>query len=431
MVEFTPVRAWHPNPKVVDPDETVCPVYDTLSELDFARFVVRPFNAARFVPRRQTTTLQRFLATAKEELGRALEAGAYIRDEAPGFYVYGIQYRPPPDISETIPTSGRRSEYLLLGLVGALDFDSIQHGQVALHEHTFPDRVDERAALTDATGMSFAPIVAGYNQPGHELNALLESTLGLDRRRLDFGGRLAPVVEARLDGTHHRLWQISDPALVRQLVEALRPLRLLILDGHHRFTAAAKRHYHGRPSAPLVMLVDGHDRALHVMPWHRVLHARQLDPRAFLDAVRREPDLAVRSLAPLTVEAAIGQLADMEAGHRRGFLAVTLEGALEVNGEPSTDAGADFDLLHAFLEDRLGIDAHDLEFVRSPRWAIEQIRKESPGTALLLPALSESGIEDRAFQRGNVMAHKSTMFLPKVVEGLIFASAAPGRDEKA
>ncbi len=425
MVALTPIRAWHPDPQVVQTEETVCPVYDTLSGPELAEYAGRPYNAARFVVRSRSASLETFLQTAQKELKDALAAGAYVRDDTSGFYIYGIQYRPPQDILETIPATARRDDYLLLGLVGALDFDRLEHGQIALHEHTFPDRVDERVALTDATGMSFAPIMAAYNQPDHQVNTLLESILGIDRRRLDFGGTIPPVVDAPLDGARHRLWHVADPEAVQRLRAALEPLRLLILDGHHRFTAAAKRHYQGRPSAPLVMLVDGHDRALHVMPWHRVLGARRLEPEVLLAAVRREPDLTTREWDGSSVEAAIGRLAEMRAAQRRGFLVVTADGAIEANGPASDDVGADFDILHSFLEDRLGIDAHDLEFVRSPRRALDRVRPRPGASALLLPALSEGGIEERAFLRGRVMAHKSTMFLPKVAEGVLFAPAEP------
>jgi len=175
------------------------------------------------------------------------------------------------------------------------------------------------------------------------------------------------------------------------------------------------------------MLVDGHDRALQVMPWHRIIPEPRFSSQEFLEAVEREPELTVRACPSSTVEGLVGQLTKMNEAHRRGFLAVTADGAVEVNGEASEDAGADFDLLHAFLEDRIGIEAHDLEFVRSPRRAVERISQPAHGTALLLPSLSEQGIEKRAFQHGGVMAHKSTMFLPKVVEGLVFASASPNR----
>jgi hypothetical protein len=132
-----------------------------------------------------------------------------------------------------------------------------------------------------------------------------------------------------------------------------------------------------------------------------------------------------RTLGPATsIESAVGHLHAMSAGRRRGFLLLAPGAALEVPGPASDDAGADFDFLHTFLEEQLGLDPHELEFVRSPRQAVERAAATAhapAGTAFLLPGLTEKGIEERAFGTGRLMAHKSTMFLPKVAEGVIFA----------
>jgi hypothetical protein len=428
VVDLSPVRAWHPNPEAADPNRLVCPVYDTLSDAELNRFAAQPFNAARFVPRPKGLPLDQFLVASVGRLGEALVARAFVQDDRPALYVYGISYLPPADILETIEPEQRRAHYLLLGLVGALDFGRIGHGQVAMHEFTFADRVAERAALTEATGMTFAPIMAGYHLPDHSLNDWIERRLGLHRRSLSFRGTVPPVAEAVLDGTTHRVWRIDAPAEVEDLRAQLRDLRLLVLDGHHRFTAAAGRYHAGKSSAPLTMLVEGEDRALQLLPWHRVL-ARSIVP---LDAV----ESALRTEFPevLTVEGrpsvslAIDRLRHMHRYHRRGFLLAGDDCLLEVRGPASDDVGADFDLLHGFLEHRLGIDPEDLEFVRSPRFALERISDpQSPthrGTAFLLPGLTEKGIEERAFGRGMVMAQKSTMFQPKVAEGMLFAPAS-------
>jgi hypothetical protein len=424
MVELFPVRGWHPNVPSVDADSLVCPVYDTLSPAEQSRFAHRKFNAAGFVPRPGSVDLERFLLSAVGHLGEAIRAGAYVQDAEPGFYVYGIRYRPPADVAEALEPSHRRAEYLLLGLVGALDLDRVEHGTVALHERTFPDRVDERVALSDATGMNFAPIMAGYNLPDHRLNDRLEGLLGLDRRLLAFDSSVPPIVTARMDGTSHLLWRITDPGAIRAVQEELRDTRLLILDGHHRFTAAAKRHHEGQPTMPLVMLVEGRDRALQLLPWQRVLPGDVVAPAGVIEATRN----AFAETRPLGSVPSFERLQEhlhaMTRDHRRGFLVAAPGTAFEVSGPAENDAGADFDLLHRFLEEDLHLDPHDLEYVRSPRVALERaaaVPGSTGGTAFLLPGLTEEGVEERAFEKGRLMAHKSTMFLPKVAEGVIFA----------
>ena len=423
MVELSPIRAWHPALTGPPADSLVCPVYDTLSEADFAQYASQPHNAARFVPRPSGMPLATFLERATHELRSAQDARAFVQDDLPSLYVYGIRYVPPDDIVEALAPENRRSDYLLLGLVGALDLAGLEHGQVALHERTFPDRVAERVALTEATGMSFAPILAGYHASGHPLNDRIEAILGLRRSALEFRSTVPPIAEATVAGTRHLLWRIDEAEPLASLAHEARALRLLILDGHHRFTAAAQRQHDGHRSAPLVMLVDGSDRALQLLPWHRVLVPKVATPAVLLDRARREFETVSPATDVLDPASAGEHLRRMHRDGVRGFLLASELGIHEVRGTPSEDAGADFDQLHEFLDDTLGIDPRSLAFVRSPRAALDAVASSDGGTAFLLPALSARGVEARAFERGEVMAQKSTMFLPKVAEGMLFARA--------
>jgi hypothetical protein len=421
MVELRPVRAWHPNAPSWDPNGLVCPVYDTLSDTELADYSSRAHNPARFVPRPQSVPREDFVRRASASFHEAISARAFVRDGRESYYVYGIRYVPPADIVAALEPEQRRPEYMLLGVVGSLDIGRIGHGQVALHERTFADRVADRVALTDATGASFAPIVAGYHGHDHRLNDRIESILGIDRSHLAFDATQSPVVEATLGATRHRLWKIDAPELVEEIRHEVESFRLLVLDGHHRYTAAARRFYEGRPSAPLVMMVDGDDRGLQLLPWHRVLSTDISSFDAILEGTRNAFPEVLEVATPLSTEVVIARLHAMRREGVRGFLMVSGRRFFEVRGPPSGDVGADFDLLHRFLDDTLEIDPENLEFLRSPELAMT--RAGESGTAFLLPGMTTRGIEERAFVRGEVMAQKSTMFLPKVAEGMIFAPA--------
>jgi hypothetical protein len=426
MVELQPVRVYHPsNPNASD---LLSPVYDTLTDADVERFSKIPHNAANFVVRPSGMDLGEFVDRAPRRLHEAITAGAYRQDATPSFYVYGVRYTPPMDILEAMPPSSRRTEYLLLGLVGGLDLARNSEEMIARHENAFPERIEERVQLTVATGMHFAPIMAGYTLPSHAINDLLEKALGLNRRGMSLEGSVPPLVRATLDGTEHRLWPIDDPELQARLSELLAPLRLLILDGHHRYGASRELLRRDRPgSSPLVMLVESRDRALHLLPWHRAL------PRGAvtLEALERGSTSRFASVhrldASSSVEAIISELDRMSRHHERGFVAVEGTTAVRFRGPESTDGGFDFDLLHAYLGETFRRDPHDFGVFRSPRWALEAVRDAagpwSGGVAFLLPRLREEAVEERAFATGRVMAHKSTMFLPKVAEGVLFAPA--------
>ncbi|MGC2289768.1 MAG: DUF1015 family protein [Thermoplasmata archaeon] len=432
MVELVRVRAYHPaNPAASD---LLSPVYDTLSDEDYRRFSRIPHNAATFVARPSSMDLEAFLRQAPAHLRDALAAGAYVRDTVASLYVYGIRYTPPSDIQEALPAESRRAEYLLLGLVGALDLAHTPESSIARHENAFTERIDERVRLTQATGVSFAPIMAGYTLPSHAINDLLEQTLGLHRRSMSLEGTATPLVRATLDGTEHRLWKLDDELVQAKVTRLLEPLRILVLDGHHRYGAARELLRRGEPgSSPLVMLVESRDRALQLLPWHRALATGPTTPE--LLTTRTGPRFV--SVEPLTgdtsVEALVAELGRISRHHARGFLAIEGARAWRFVGPDSTDGGSDFDLLHGYLGEEFHRDPHDFGVFRSPRQAVEAVRSRaspwSGGIAFLMPRLRQEAIEERAFTTGRVMAHKSTMFLPKVAEGVVFAPVGASRAE--
>ncbi len=426
MVELEPVRAWHPNPSNISANQLVCPVYDTVTIDDYDRFAAKRYNAVRFVSRREGSSSEEFVEEAKAQLERALAAQAYVQDSSRALYVYGIGYTPPTDLAETFPVAARRSEYLLLGVVGTLPLGSKERSDVAPHERTFADRVDERIRLTDATGMHFAPILAGYRMPDHRLNDTLERILGLDRRKLSFRAKRAPVVKAAFDGTTHRLWRVEDPQEIREIQELLGRVRLLILDGHHRYAAANARRHAGKPSAPLLMAVEYGDRALILRPWHRVLSSNLVSWPRFESAARSY--FAETRPVPegLSVEGLVHEVNDFPVESRRGCIAVGASGGLRLSN-PRTAREDDFDVVHAFLEKELGIRAEQPTFVRSPRRALERLGSSAAATsgiAVLMPSIDPVAVEERAFRDRQVMVQKSTMFLPKVADGIIFAAAS-------
>lgn len=421
MVQLLPVRAFHPDPDRGDASRLISPVYDTLGPEDHRRFEALPHNAATFTSRRSDLRVDEFLSEADQRLHAALSEGAFVQDRTPSLYVYAIRYHPPPEIHEMVPVERRRPDYLLLGLVGALPEDAGRSPQIALHERTFQDRVEERARLTERTRTHFAPIMAGYTPDSHAINDLIERYLGMDRRHLSFQGTVRPLVEANLDGATHRLWRLEDPEVGQEIDRLLRRQRILVLDGHHRFTAASQLQARGVPVRPLTMLVEARDKALLLLPWHRVLSPRDLTYEEFLERSRRFfPKVSEVPGAGGPAEA-IAAARELRASGRRGFVAAGPKGLALVEGRASPEEGADYEELHRFLEGELHLDPSRFSFVRSARQAIGQARLEG-GVGFVLPPLSFPGVEREAFAH-RVMAQKSTMFLPKVAEGVLFAPA--------
>ena len=85
-------------------------------------------------------------------------------------------------------------------------------------------------------------------------------------------------------GVAHRVWQISDPAVIRSVQEKMRTQKLVIADGHHRYETAlnfrnecraASGKSEGNAPYEFVMMtfVNMNDPGLLILPTHRVVHS--------------------------------------------------------------------------------------------------------------------------------------------------------------
>ena len=99
--------------------------------------------------------------------------------------------------------------------------------------------------------------------------------LAIDRI-LDEAAAGAPVTTLEDEyGVTHRVWKISDPAVIARIQALMADKKLLIADGHHRYeTALAFRNENpGLKDAEKVMMtfVNMHSPGLEILATHRVL----------------------------------------------------------------------------------------------------------------------------------------------------------------
>src|SRR6058998_615772 len=140
-------------------------------------------------------------------------------------------------------------------------------GGVRPHERTHLGPKADRLALTRAVRASLEPLWFLYDGGQTELPTLLEKV----------AARAAAVSFTGPEGTHDRLWVISDPAIHDSVHAALESLQLLIADGHHRYETALAyaEEVAGGPDDParftLALLTDLADPGLAVLPTHRVM----------------------------------------------------------------------------------------------------------------------------------------------------------------
>jgi uncharacterized protein (DUF1015 family) len=341
---------------------------------------------------------------------RAWEAdGILDRDAEPALWLYELT--PPDGASPTV------------GWLGAVALPPPGSGAVLPHEDTYPVAVEGRRALLEATRTDLEPIVLA-----HDPDAGV-AELSRDARRGE------PTLELEdTDGVRHRLWRVTDAALLGQLTEALRGTGAVIADGHHRFAAA--RAHAGAPSpvpgadAVLALVTPMGPGGLRVDPIHRVVPDLGLQQavtaagRGF--RVTELPTSAERS----SIETAVQEWLRTDGG--TGFLLTDGSRLVSVT-EPSPEVvatvpqeapwawrGLDVVLAHHGLLGHLWGRPDDPDSVVIAHSVGEAIRvaRDRAGVALLLRAPSPADVAAVA-RAGARMPRKSTLFVPKPRTGLV------------
>jgi uncharacterized protein (DUF1015 family) len=149
------------------------------------------------------------------------------------------------------------------GVVGLASVADYRAGILAVHEHTRPDKGDDRTEHMRALDAHDEPVLVTY--PGRpDVDALVDQVV-----------RCPPSLRVTdPDGVEHTLWTMTDDEAVDALQKAFAEVsRLYIADGHHRSAAAARLHESGADAGetdafPVVAFPA---EQLTVLPYQRVV----------------------------------------------------------------------------------------------------------------------------------------------------------------
>jgi uncharacterized protein (DUF1015 family) len=347
---------------------------------------------------------------AADTLRGWLDRGVLVHEHVPALWRYEMAG----------PGSGPTT-----GWLGAVTLPPAGSAAVLPHEDTFAPAVAGRAALLAATHTDLEPIVLAHD-PDPEVAELTRLA----------GGGAADLEVADPDGVVHRLWRVTDPAMLDRLTRALAGTRAVIADGHHRF-AAAREHVasglrqdgaedtgHGRVLALLTPMGPG---GLQVRAIHRVVPDLSFDEALS----RARSGFSVRAVATGgDIRAAVSDWTARQGGP--AFLVTdgtrmaelsdpSPEMAAAVPAEaPAVWRGLDVVLAHAALLTGLWGRPDDPDSVLVAHDVDEALRlaDERSGVAVLLRSPSPSDVAAVA-RAGARMPRKSTLFVPKPRTGLV------------
>ena len=118
------------------------------------------------------------------------------------------------------------------GVVGCVSTQEYRAGLIATHEHTRPDKEDDRTRHIDALGAHDEPVMLMYRSDGPGAAAIAEvvAEVTVDD----------PEYDLVAEGVRHTVWQV-DQARSTRLEHAFAEVeRLYVADGHHRCAAASR-----------------------------------------------------------------------------------------------------------------------------------------------------------------------------------------------
>jgi len=350
----------------------VAPPYDVIPESDVAHYrSLSPYNVVHLT--RPGTDYEGAARTFERWLDDRI-----LEPESRSMYVHEVEFE------------GR----VRRDLIASLRVQPYSDRIVLPHERTHQGPKEDRLALLRATRVSLEPLWFLYEGAGTGVPAVVERV----------AARAPAVTFTGPEGTGHRLWVISDPAIHASVHAALEDVPVLIADGHHRYETALAyaEGLNGDPDAPsrftLALLTDLSDPGLVVLPTHRVM-------KTGIPVTGGE--------RKATLEETLGSLRGQVAAgayRNRQFQVLPLDGEVALVE------------LHEQVIDNILGKRNPEEFLLYTRDPAEAVRwvDEGVGTAAFFLDAPDLRQVLKLAQEGKTLPQKATYFHPKPPSGMVF-----------
>ena len=427
MADILPFRAVRYNLQRVTASQVVTQPYDKITPaMQEHYYAASPYNLVRIIlgrrePNDNTSNSGYTRAAAFARQWRA--EGILRQDSQPSVYAYSQAFTAP---------SGAKFErrgFIALGRV-----EDYSAKVVFRHEQTLAKPKADRLDLLRATRVHYEQLFLLYEDSG-ETDGLLSS-----------GSAATPTIDVADEyGVAHRVWQISDPAVIASVQDGMRDKKLVIADGHHRYETALTFRDECRAAAPaadshapyefvMMTFVNMNDPGLLVLPTHRVVHSLksfsvdefQSSSRNFFEVEEIDPALDAGRATTILRERGRAGTALLAITPNRAFVLHSPKpaGAKFFAGLSLRQQSLDVVQLHkCLLEGVLKLseesirNQQNLAYLREASEALGQIRKGAADIAFLMNPCRVQQVRDIAFA-GEVMPQKSTDFYPKLLSGL-------------
>ena len=445
MARLYPFRALRYDPTRVNMTDVVTQPYDKITPaMQDAYYAASPHNLIRVILGKHlpadTEAGENVYTRAAATLNDWRAEGILQEESEPALYGYSQTYKVPG----TEEVRERR------GFIALGQLHDYADKVVYRHEQTFPKHKSDRLALFKATRAYCEQIYMLYSDP----------TFTAEKAIFDSGS--APELEITDEyNVLHRVWKLTDPALITRVLAAMDDKWLLIADGHHRYETSTT-YMHERaaqlgldPNAPpattaaglpqpafpeqamMMTFVNIDAPGITILPTHRV---------AFGLIGFNGREFAAKAAQYFTVT----EIAATPSGHFPGaenllkrlndtpgvaFIAATRDGdflltpkpeaiAPLLAGLPERQQQLDVTQLHkVVLEKLLGLSEETVRagshvrYLREASDALQQLGCGNADVAFLIKPVTLEQMKDISLNL-EVMPQKSTDFYPKLLSGL-------------
>jgi len=414
-----PLRALRYDQSKVDLADVVAPPYDVVTAPQRAALIRRCEYSIVRLELPDDANAQ----AAATLMRQWVRDGVLARDDRPALWWHEQTFTAPDGVDRA-----RR------GFFAAVRLSPYDEGRVHPHEHTHASVRAERLELMRATRANLSPILGVYDDPDGTAAGRLGSAAAVD-----------PDMQATdFDGTVHRFWEVTDPAVIGAVRDSMAEREILIADGHHRYETALayrdeRRAAEGDPEGDrpydfiLMCLCNLRDEGLAIYPTHRVVMSHRDVDRRFLQA------FSIRELPAGTpaavVEAELNEVpidtiafAIWRGSEQPALIAELSDPSAAMLGMPGVPAAVrtiDAAVLEALvLSPLLGLEGEQflttdgVRYLRGLDHATALVDSGEAGAAFLLRAPTVEQVQG-VTASGSVMPQKSTYFFPKLWSGFL------------
>ena len=397
-----------------------CPPYDIISDTQRQEFLdTNPNNIIRLeLPKGDEP-----YKNASEILKMWQDNGVLSKEDKPAIYIY----------EEEFTAYGVRKS--IKGIIVRVKVEEFSKGIILPHEFTLSKAKEDRFNLMKATNCNFSQIYALYMDEAHTtLNTIDDNSK--DDAVLEFTDN---------DNVTHRLWIVTDEAVIEKLVADFADRKLYIADGHHRYETALNYRNYCRENGiskegdaqdyQMIYLVDMEHPGLVVFPTHRLVRdLESFNEENILEQCKEYFEVEEKS----DVE---NMKKDLDVLYQQGkkafgffcggdsWVQLTLKSFDSIKellpDLSKASQELDVTVLHTLILEKIfGIDKENmanqinLTYTKYFREAIDGVNNKEFQCAFILNPTRVTEIRDVALA-GEKMPQKSTYFYPKMITGMV------------